>query len=434
MSANIFYITYDLITIITGILILNDIKPTRRDIMKRTAEILLFSAAAIAVFYVFMHIFNLNGWKSHYVSRITVVLILSIYALFFSKLRVYTKVTAICVLYSASFHIESIRIVILNMLTFTDIPLTISKLIFVVFYAIIIALTGIYLKHFRVDNAKSAPNLFWIIVILVTLVSEFCSTALSVSLDIAGNNGITWGKLILGMVFLGFNMLTYYLFYTLTTSYVNSKEMALLRQKQLEATAELERAGRIYNEMRVLRHEHNNNALTMKIMLENQQYDKLKKLLDKSTQPVNADMDVIDCGNTVLNSVLNFKQNDLRSRGIDFKTSVIVPNELPFEEADLVSLLINLIDNAAEASFSTNSPSVFVQIKLERSYCFITVINPVADDILGNNPELNTTKKDKSGHGIGLKVVKSIVNKYNGHIKFEQENGNFIASLMLSLN
>ena len=43
------------------------------------------------------------------------------------------------------------------------------------------------------------------------------------------------------------------------------------------------------------------------------------------------------------------------------------------------------------------------------------------------------TKKDKKNHGIGLKVVRSIVEKYDGYVNFEQKGGEFIASVMLSL-
>ena len=84
---------------------------------------------------------------------------------------------------------------------------------------------------------------------------------------------------------------------------------------------------------------------------------------------------------------------------------------------------------------ATTAVSEFCSLGLnvENNYLFITVINPVSGDILRNNPTLSTTKKDKSVHGIGLRVVKSIAEKYNGHTKFEQREGEFIASLMLEI-
>ena len=110
-----------------------------------------------------------------------------------------------------------------------------------------------------------------------------------------------------------------------------------------------------------------------------------------------------------------------------------VPAELPIEDNDLTSLPVNLIDNAMEGTEGIEKPSVSVKMNVENNYLFITVINPVSGDILRNNPTLYTTKKDKSVHGIGLRVVKSIVEKYNGHTKFEQREGEFIASLMLEI-
>ncbi|MBQ1902444.1 MAG: GHKL domain-containing protein [Lachnospiraceae bacterium] len=36
-----------------------------------------------------------------------------------------------------------------------------------------------------------------------------------------------------------------------------------------------------------------------------------------------------------------------------------------------------------------------------------------------NNPLLNTTKKDKANHGIGISNIKEVVNKYGGECYYE---------------
>jgi sensor histidine kinase regulating citrate/malate metabolism len=183
----------------------------------------------------------------------------------------------------------------------------------------------------------------------------------------------------------------------------------------------------------VLRHEFKNNILTRRVLSRTHQYDKLDRYLDNYLKTDGAALSHFDCGNKVLNNIINYKSADLTQKGTEFEINVSVPEELPFAESDITSLLVNLIDNAAEAAGMTEHPTVALKIIVEKSFCFITVSNTVLGDVLAENPDLLTTKQDKKGHGIGLKVVRSIVSKYDGLIDFTQEGDRFSTSVMLSL-
>ncbi|MBQ6539517.1 MAG: GHKL domain-containing protein [Oscillospiraceae bacterium] len=433
MRANLAYFLYDLVTVITGILLLNDVELSKRNIIRRGFEILLWAAVSAALFFGLMKLFHTYNWRDHFVSRITVAVSLSFYALIFSRYNIETKITAICVLYTATFHLEFIRILIMGG------PVTDNVLRFILGFLVytgFIVGTALFIRRFSVKDKKSTPRLFCVIVLLTTAFSEFCSLGLSVTLHL-GNlskaNSTMLGFLILGATFYIFNMLIYYLYYVMTTDYSRRGEMALLRQRQAESVAELERANRLYDEISVMRHEYKNRILSMDILLKSKQYDKLEKNFRKYISADAEVMNVINCGNRVLNCIFNVKRNDCTANNITFDVLAAVPAEMSFEDADLTSLLVNLIDNAMEGTAESSEPSVSVKMNVENNYLFITVINPVSDDVLGKNPQLSTTKKDKTVHGIGLRVVKNIVDKYNGHLKFEQQEGTFITSLMLEI-
>jgi signal transduction histidine kinase len=434
MQSNLIYIIYDLITIITGIWLLSDFEYKKEWILKKLGETLLFSAGTVLLFYGLMYLFKANGWQEQYVSRITVVAVLSLYAALFGKYSLETRITSICVLYIASFQLEAIRI--LFMVEFSLENRSDYNVVFVLIHTVIIVLSALFIRRYRIRETRNVPKTFCFFIVFITFISEVCNTVLSVSIwnsDLPEMTSIAVGKLVLGITFYLFNMLFYYMFYVLINHYTQSQEITLLRQKQSESVQELDRANQLYDAMRMLRHELKNDILSMEIMLKGKEYDKLEKHFSEITKSNAAILDRIECGNRVLNNILNVKKIDCNNRGVAFDAIAAVPAELPFDEKDLASLLVNLIDNAAEASLKTNAPSVSVKMKSEKNYCFITVINPVSGDILSDNPNLGTTKRDKSIHGIGLRVVKNIVDKYNGHIKFEQEGDMFIASLMLSL-
>ena len=49
----------------------------------------------------------------------------------------------------------------------------------------------------------------------------------------------------------------------------------------------------------------------------------------------------------------------------------------------------------------------------------------------GRTDLLETTKKDKGNHGIGLKNVRRIVEKHHGEIAFLYENGSMETDVMM---
>lgn len=90
------------------------------------------------------------------------------------------------------------------------------------------------------------------------------------------------------------------------------------------------------------------------------------------------------------------------------------------EPMDLTTLLNNLLDNAVEAA--ENSSEKEIQVKLftkNNSMQVIKITNSCNTEPIIKNKELLTVKKDKNLHGLGLKSVKKIVNKYKGSFEWE---------------
>lgn len=52
----------------------------------------------------------------------------------------------------------------------------------------------------------------------------------------------------------------------------------------------------------------------------------------------------------------------------------------------------------------------------KQNFLFITITNPVNENVIINNDNIPTTKSDTETHGIGLYSVKQVLNNYNGHL------------------
>ena len=102
-------------------------------------------------------------------------------------------------------------------------------------------------------------------------------------------------------------------------------------------------------------------------------------------------------------------------------------------DIDIGILIANLFDNAIEAcEKNKNKSEIVIKIWESGSYYCIKIVNTVETDILINNPNLVTSKKNKKIHGIGINSVRDIVHKYNGIMNFEQKSDKFYVYISLN--
>lgn len=114
----------------------------------------------------------------------------------------------------------------------------------------------------------------------------------------------------------------------------------------------------------------------------------------------------------VLNYILSNKTKLAKSHGIDL-CSVIIGKPVTFiADVDYSILVGNLLDNAIEATIEAKENEINLCLSFYEDRFVIEVKNCVVDK--PKSKQLLTNKKDKSKHGIGLKNIKDIVEKYNG--------------------
>src|SRR5699024_10905334 len=98
-------------------------------------------------------------------------------------------------------------------------------------------------------------------------------------------------------------------------------------------------------EIRRLRHDMANHLQALAALPPEEKDAYIRELLDSGTLARTLNY----CGDPTINAVLSVKENLLRQQNISLELNLDIPEELPFEKADLCTIYANALDNAAEA-------------------------------------------------------------------------------------
>lgn len=113
---------------------------------------------------------------------------------------------------------------------------------------------------------------------------------------------------------------------------------------------------------------------------------------------------------------------------------------MKYSSMDLVIFLSNLLDNAIEACErmeQREQARIILKMQYKMSNLVVLIKNTYDGHLDGQSEKqkkyasLPTSKEDKAAHGIGMKNVMDIVDKYNGIIRWEAEDGWFTVHALL---
>ena len=171
----------------------------------------------------------------------------------------------------------------------------------------------------------------------------------------------------------------------------------------------------------------------MNYLIDQGDFEKLRSFFADFYQKEHHNLYEVSGSDNYLDAVLQQKITSARALGIEVNDHVLLPEGDVLDNLDLCIVLSNLMDNAIEACRGLLDPSIEIQLRQVRDYVSLIVRNTAQQDILKNNPLLRTGKLDKELHGIGLQVIRDIVDRYEGSIQFESENTTFTVMLMMKI-
>ena len=188
----------------------------------------------------------------------------------------------------------------------------------------------------------------------------------------------------------------------------------------------------MYRQIRGWRHDYRNHIQVMKALAAQGDLAGIQDYLDKLDTDLNTVDTVIKTGNAMADAILNSKISLAKSRHIPVQADAHVPVKLRMSELDLCVILGNLFDNAIEASLSLPEEQRLIRVYMDMkgTQLYISFTNFTAT---GKQKKIGrrfaTTKG--AGHGFGRVRIDNIIEKLDGYLSRNSEDGAFTTEILI---
>ena len=188
----------------------------------------------------------------------------------------------------------------------------------------------------------------------------------------------------------------------------------------------------MYRQMRGWRHDYRNHIQTMKVLASSGDLEGIRSYLDRLDTDLNTVDLAVKTGNAMADAILNSKISLAKSRDIPVQVDAHIPVRLKMSELDLCCVIGNLFDNAIEASLALPPEERLIRVYMDMkgTQLYLSFTNFTAQ---GKREKRNgrflTTKGE--GHGFGLVRVDAIVERLDGYLSRNSEDGAFTTEILI---
>lgn len=180
-------------------------------------------------------------------------------------------------------------------------------------------------------------------------------------------------------------------------------------------------------------HEYKNQIVCIESLLSKGKYSELEEYVKGIYGHLDKELDAINTNNVIVNAILNTKYQEADAKGIVFVFRVNDLSKLRMNDEDIVTILSNLLNNAIEACEECSNKKV-IKLKFvkENNMIIISVKNTFAHSICYANGEIKSSKLVKTEeHGVGIKNIIRVIEKYDGSYIIEDNNEEFYFSIII---
>ena len=210
-------------------------------------------------------------------------------------------------------------------------------------------------------------------------------------------------------------------------------------EKQIgDISGHVEHIEELYDRMRAMRHDFGNHLTVIERLAENGRTEELADYIRELGENFERLKPRVKTGNAVTDVILSEVADRCEKESISYESKFIYPEKLDINPFDMSVILTNALQNAVEACSTVSDPEIRVKTVLKEQVFIINVKNRISHKVMIGEEGLPETSKRESGHGYGLKNIRSIAAKYKGDLLIRQEEREgklyFILNIMLTGN
>lgn len=230
------------------------------------------------------------------------------------------------------------------------------------------------------------------------------------------------------------NLVVFHLISEILENSRNMKEAEALRRQSIGQLELYNSMRENYNIQRQRTHEYKNQIVCMDMLMKKKDYSKLEDYIGNISDGLDAQLDMVDTNNDVVNAIFNAKYYEAIKNDVLVVLKINDLSDIKISDNDIVTILSNLLDNAIEAAKQCDIGKRIVKIKMlyEDAVLSIAVSNSYkAEPVLTEDGYIRTTKKDREEHGWGMRNVVATLEKYNAEYIIDYKNGEFVFSIIM---
>jgi len=399
----------------------------------RKRSVFIVSIAAYVLIQVFMESRGTNSPYLNLLINVIVVVAFGVFTYIGSKIKIILSGVLYCVMWLMS-EIMLMFVLMILKIQYAHVELVgsfITKLILLVMVKLIN-------DHFTKRNSPDMPRKYNAVVLLVPISSILIIACIFYIADRNYTGQMAVISSIASSVLLITNLIVIKLYDKVVEELV-LKNLNNLYAKQLQLCEQqvMEREETMLS-IRSMRHDMKNHLVLIRETLDNKNLEKAEEYIDSLiVDTISKKEIVVNTGNVVIDSLVNFKHAIAEKEGIEFKTNIVVPYNLPCEDADICIILGNILDNAIEAATLVEEGKRYINLNItaKRNNLAIVMKNSFVHKIQkGMDGIIVTSKQNKQEHGYGLISVNRAVEKYNGTMNIEYTENEFIVTIILFIS
>lgn len=181
------------------------------------------------------------------------------------------------------------------------------------------------------------------------------------------------------------------------------------------------------------RHDYHNHMQVMKAQLAMGNLEGIEAYLDKLERELDRVDTLIKSGNLMTDAILNSKLTLARRQEIVVNCKANVQERISVDDVDLCVILGNLLDNAIEGCGRMEEGKRFLRVYMavNGNQLYLSVQNSAREG--PDFEERSYISKKRGNHGLGMKRVKAVVDRYQGYLNLTNEPGIFAAEVTVPL-